>query len=123
MRFSTPPCVQLATLIPSNSTFISENKVKCWSFSLRNCLRSCVTLSQVHIFSSTPCFLYRAALEMGRYMPACRTRTSFCSWISYRHLSIYTTSTQKKIPSHNFWPSGQNYAGFGFLSFVWMPPL
>jgi hypothetical protein len=33
-----------------------------------------------------------AVLEMGRYMPVYHTGT-FCSWISYRHLSIYIIST------------------------------
>jgi hypothetical protein len=28
--------------------------------------------------------------RLGRYMPVYRTETYFCSWISYRHFSIYT---------------------------------
>jgi len=37
--------------------------------------------------------LYKLSVfEMGRYMPVYHTGTSFCSWISYRHLSMYTIS-------------------------------
>jgi hypothetical protein len=31
-------------------------------------------------------------LEMGRNVPVYHTGTSYCSWISYRHLPIYTIS-------------------------------
>jgi hypothetical protein len=32
---------------------------------------------------------YRPVLEMGWYVSVYHTGTYFCSWISYRHLSIY----------------------------------
>jgi hypothetical protein len=40
----------------------------------------------------TVLFGFEPVLEMGRYVPVHHTATSFCSWISYRHLSIYTVS-------------------------------
>jgi hypothetical protein len=36
-------------------------------------------------------FLLNSLLEMGRFVPVYLTRTSFFSWIPYRHLSIYTS--------------------------------
>jgi hypothetical protein len=36
-------------------------------------------------------------LEMGRYMPVYHTGTSFCSWISYRNLSIYGSEVVVRV--------------------------
>jgi hypothetical protein len=48
-------------------------------------------------------YLILAVLEIGRFMPVYHTGNSFCSWISYRHLSVFIYYIHLLFFSPFFW--------------------